>query len=476
MGKKLLDFQASISDVVQVNPLFSTCRVRVLYTGKNRNMSIITKEAVERAMPTLKNIPIVGEFSEAVEDYKGHGGTLDLDSYKYIHTTKPYGVVPESATYSWETVRGMDGSLREYLTIEGCYLWTGRYEEAYSIVENGKGQSMEIEITDGQWNQEQEAYQIDNYVYSALCILGDDVEPAFENANITSYSLKDDSFKKEFSTMLSELDTSLTNEKEVNEEMIKKLLEKYSTTMEALTEKGLNFAEIDEADLEAKIAEALGVEFEVVVKEQDAVEVMKEIKEEQEKQDAILAGVGTETKVEAEVEQPKKEEAKAEQEVVVTKEETKEQVANAGDTEEIKIEEEVKVEEADKVEAEKTEEFKLMEARIVDLEAQLVELDTLKEFKLNIEKADHEEKAQKLFKDFQFTEEDVKGLDIHNFSLNEIEEKCYMIFGRKSKNNKNFSKNVQEKESIHVPLVSENKQERTSDGYGGLLDAVKEKQ
>ena len=76
--KKLLDFQASISDVKQVNPLFSTCKVRVLYTGKNRNMSIITKDAVEKALPTLKNIPIVGEYSEENKDYKGHGGAIDL--------------------------------------------------------------------------------------------------------------------------------------------------------------------------------------------------------------------------------------------------------------------------------------------------------------------------------------------------------------------------------------------------------------
>lgn len=98
-------------------------------------MSIITKDAVEKALPTLKNIPIVGEYSEEIEDYKGHGGKIDLDSYKYVHTTKPYGVVPESATYEWEEVKGKDGAIREYLTINGCYLWTGRYEEAYDVIE-----------------------------------------------------------------------------------------------------------------------------------------------------------------------------------------------------------------------------------------------------------------------------------------------------------------------------------------------------
>lgn len=470
MGKKLLDFKASISDVVQVNPLFSTCRVRVLYTGKNRNMSIITKEAVERAMPTLKNIPIVGEFSEAVQDFKGHGGSIDMDTYKYVHTTKPYGVVPESATYSWETVRGMDGTSRDYLTIEGCYLWTGRYEEAYSIIENGKGQSMEIEITDGQWNTEQEAYQIDNYVYSALCILGDDVEPAFENANVTSYSLKGESFQKEFSNMLSELDTSLTKEKEVNEDMIKKLLEKYSTSMEVLTEKGLKFEEISEEALEAQIAETLGVEVIAEVVEEEVVqEVAEVVAEVVEEEVVVVEAEVTDEVIAEEAEVVEENLAKVDAEVEVTEVVAEAEVADAS---QVQVEEEVVVvAEIEAVDAE------ALQARIVELEGLVSELDELRSFKLNIQKAEHETAVQKLFSNFQFTEEDVKDLDVHAFSLAEIEEKCYTIFGRKVASKQSFSKSAPKEESIRLPIGNAQTEEKVADdGYGGLLFAVKEKQ
>jgi hypothetical protein len=413
MAKKLLDFNASISDVKQVNPLFSTCKVRVLYTGRNRNMSIISKDAVEKALPTLKNIPIVGEFSEATNDYKGHGGAIDLDSYKFIHTTKPYGVVPESATYEWEDVKGADGSTRQYLTIHGCYLWTGRYEEAFSVVENGKGQSMEIEVTDGRWDESQEAYQIDNFIFSALCILGDDTEPAFEDANITAYSLDKDSFKQEFTTMLSELKTSLS-EKEVNG-MLKDLLAKYSLTVEDLTAKGIDFNEISEDELEAKIVEV----FEIEVEKEEAVETEVEVEDK-------LADVELETEVEVEAE---------ETEVVET------------EVEEVEVEAVVEVTDAEvveEVEAVETVDAEELKSRISELEGQVEaqnsELESLREFKLNIEKADHEAKAQKLFNDFQLTEEDVKELDIHQFSLEAIEEKCYAILGRKLATKKNFSK------------------------------------
>lgn len=445
MPRKLLDFNASISDVKQVNPLFSTCKVRVLYTGRNRNMSIISKDAVEKALPTLKNIPIVGEFSEASNDYKGHGGAIDLDSYKFIHTTKPYGVVPESATYEWEDVKGADGSTRQYLTIHGCYLWTGRYEEAFSVVENGKGQSMEIEVTDGRWDESQEAYQIDNFIFSALCILGDDTEPAFEDANITAYSLDKDSFKQEFTTMLSELKTSLS-EKEVNG-MLKELLAKYSLTVEELTAKGINFNEISEDELEAKIVEAF--EIEVEKEEVEAVETEVEVEDK-------LADVELETEVEVEA---------VETEVVET------------EVEEVEVEAEVEVTDAEVVEDVEVEavvetvDVEALQSKITELEGQVesqnLELETLREFKLNIEKADHETKAQKLFNDFQLTGEDVDGLDVHKFSLEEIEEKCYAILGRKMATKKNFSK--QEDKTIRIEIKNEEK-ENEYKPYGNLFE------
>src|SRR5690606_5434970 len=399
-NKKLLDFEASISDVKQINPLFSTCKVRVLYTGKNRNMSIITKDAVEKALPTLKNIPIVGEYSVEAKDYKGHGGAIDLDSYDFIHTTKPYGVVPESATYEWEEVRG-----REYLTINGCYLWTGRYEEAYSVVEKGKGQSMEIEVTDGRWDEEEEAYRIDNFIFSALCILGDDVEPAFEDANITAYSLDKDSFKQEFSSMLSELKSTLSQEKEVNG-MLKELLEKYSLTVEDLTAKGIDFNEISEDELEAKIVEV----FEIEANPQPEGEGDGE-------QNPEGDGEGQEPEGQEDPEANPEGEGDTDPE-------------GGNDPEQDLDNQEGQVD----VEA--------LQSRIQDLETENhslttkvqtleTEIEGLRQFKLDVEKADHEAKVATMFSNFQLSEEDVEGLDIHAFSLDEIEEKCYAILGKK---------------------------------------------
>lgn len=453
MGKKLLDFTGTkISDVKQINPLFSACKVRVLYTGKNRNMSTISKDAVEKALPSIIGVPIVGEFSMENKDYKGHGGAIDLDSYDFIHTTKPYGFVPESATFSWEEVKTKDGSIREYLTVDGCYLWTGRYPEASTIVEQGKGQSMEIEVNDGSWNEQDESYDIKNFTFSALCILGDEVEPAFEDANITaSFSLDSDVFKLEYSKMMQDVKSTLLQEKEVNE-MLKSLLEKYSTTMEDLTAKGLNFSEISENELEAKIVEALGVEIQSeLVAEPEVVE--PEIVEPEVVEPEVVEPEVVEPEV---VEEPL---AGVEPEVVEPELVLEPEVTNAEDIEPEVVE----------PEAVHAVDVDALQARIVELEGQVVELEGLREFKLNAEKADHEIKAQKLFTDFQLTVEDVEGLDVHAFSVEEIEEKCYAILGRKMSIRKNFSK-TKDKEVIRLPLGDDNQEHQTVSRYGDLFD------
>ncbi|EJL1642837.1 hypothetical protein NL868_004375, partial [Shigella flexneri] len=100
--------------------------------------------------------------------------------------------VSESAKVYWETITENDGSINEYLVVDGAYLWSGRYEEIDDIIANQYGQSMEIEITDGQFAviDGQETFRIDNFLFSALCILGIEkdgeghVEPCFESASI----------------------------------------------------------------------------------------------------------------------------------------------------------------------------------------------------------------------------------------------------------------------------------------------------
>lgn len=55
MGKTKIgiNFELFFSKIEDINPSFARGKVRVAYTGRNRNMSDISKEVFEEAMPSL---------------------------------------------------------------------------------------------------------------------------------------------------------------------------------------------------------------------------------------------------------------------------------------------------------------------------------------------------------------------------------------------------------------------------------------
>jgi hypothetical protein len=267
MVDKVVRFEVNIDEVEKINPLFSKAKIKVLYTGINRNQTHFSKSAVESALPSIFNIPIVGEYLESKENFGGHGGKIEItdQGIEWIQTTKPYGVVPESASTYWENVTESDGTINEYLVIDGAYLWTGRYDELEDLLNQSYGQSMEIEVQDGDFAviDGVKTFDIKDFVFSALCILGVDkegeghVEPCFENASISAYSLNKEDFKKQFNQMIAELKFSLTENEGgkqiVNEKL--ELLSKYSLTEEALKEKSINLEDFSVEELEEKLKE-----------------------------------------------------------------------------------------------------------------------------------------------------------------------------------------------------------------------------
>ena len=156
-----------------------------------------------------------------IDDYEDHGQEMIInrDGIKFITKTIPYGAISETAPIVWKKFLDRDGVEREYLVCKG-FLWTGRYPHLNSVLENSKGQSMEFfpESIQGDWakfeNEDREFFIFNEASISALCILGDDVEPCFEGASVGKpeilYSLKKDEFKQEFNNFMLELNKVLT--------------------------------------------------------------------------------------------------------------------------------------------------------------------------------------------------------------------------------------------------------------------------
>ena len=212
---------------MDINPLMSKCDIKVLYIGQNRNRSSITKQVATEMSKTLRGCPIVGYYIEKKEDFGDHGDQVIIDGegIKFNKLTKPYGFVAPDARVWFQFFEDQDEfgntCVREYLMTEG-YLWTGQFEECKRVLENSNPQSMELDekTLKGYWstdnNKGVDFFIINDAVFSKLCILGDDVEPCFEGANVSAPNLssqfsKDDEFTKSLFTMMSELKFALNN-------------------------------------------------------------------------------------------------------------------------------------------------------------------------------------------------------------------------------------------------------------------------
>ena len=378
-------------DIVPLNPLISKCQIKVCYVGEqpNRNGSVITEEVAREMARSLPGSPIVGRYLEDKKDFEEHSREMSIKNGELVFedVTQPYGFVDLGAKV-WFQDFSDDGVTHKYLMTEG-YIWTGRYPEAQRIIDKGNNQSMELDqkSLNGNWstnlNEGYEFFIINEAVISALCILGEDVEPCFEGASIEKVQFAlEDNFKNELFSMMNE---------------IKEFLSKGGKPVE---------------DNEKIIDEVTSVEETEVV-----TDFTEEVKEEE-----------TTEVVEAEAtEEVVAEEAPAAEEVVETEfaeaEEAKEVAAEAPAEEEAP-EATYNLEEIPEF-IELTKSFAAAQAQIESLTA---ELESLREFKCSIERTEKQELIEKFY---MLSDEDKKDVvdNIDSYSLSEIEAKlcvaCY---------------------------------------------------
>lgn len=214
-----------------ISPLISKCEIKVMYVGQNRNHSFITKEVATEMSKTLRGNPIVGAYREEKQDFSDHGEQIIIDGegIKFKCLTKPYGFVSPDAKVWFKEFEDTDefGNkiIREYLMTTG-YLWTEQYEEAKSILEQGKPHSMELDnkTIDGKWATDSKSgidfFIINDAIFSKLCVLGDDIEPCFEGSSVTAPDISttfavDNNFRQSLYTMMQQLKFALEGGQEM---------------------------------------------------------------------------------------------------------------------------------------------------------------------------------------------------------------------------------------------------------------------
>ena len=201
MDTKILSFNSMVSDYEIVNPEFARVKVYVCYAGRNRNHSSIDEEVLQKMSNTIYGVPMVAEYDEDNNCFKGHGGKLEIsdDGIDFVQTTVPYGFVGPKTPVFYEEVVELDGITKHNYLCCYAYLWYKRYPEVEKVLRNQDnkkiGQSMEINVDSYEIDDDGYCVIKDGY-FSALAMLG--VEPCFESASITSkFSKESDSIWEE---------------------------------------------------------------------------------------------------------------------------------------------------------------------------------------------------------------------------------------------------------------------------------------
>lgn len=381
---------------LDINPLMSSCEIKVFYLGENRNGSYISKQVASQMAKTLRGAPIVGYYKKDKKDFADHGEQMiwDDEGIHFNCLTKPYGFVSPDAQVWFQDFEDVDDFgnkiVRTYMVTTG-YLWTGQFEEVNQVKEEGgKPHSMELDekTLQGHWaknvKNEMEFFIINDAIFSKLCILGDDVEPCFEGSSITAFSLNlDKNFSNTLFSMMKDL---------------RYALEKGGPEM---------------ANNENKTPEEVKDTF---------VESTFEKKEEEKKEETSPAS--EEEKKEEDTEEKKD----SKKEYVAAKEKDKKQEEEV--TDDSSDDKENDVEDKDKDEEDAKKKYTALESDYNALSAKYSELEkeviSLREFKKNIEDA---EKDTLINQFYMLTDEDKKDVveNKSKYTIDEIKAKLAVI-------------------------------------------------
>ena len=192
MDKELIKIQtfATFSDIEpSVNPSFHKAKTRIMAIESIANRCNFSKDSVLKGLPTLKNVPIVTQYNDETGNLKGHEFDKNGNALTYA-----IGTIPESAEQWIEEVEE-NGETKQYLCSD-VLLWK-RQKKEFEFIQTHKelSVSMEVMITDSEFDKESNILNIDDFYFTAVTVLGVGITPAFGEANIT-FSQQDEQYQQ----------------------------------------------------------------------------------------------------------------------------------------------------------------------------------------------------------------------------------------------------------------------------------------
>jgi len=193
------------------NSRFTPVKIWIMHTGINLNGSVFDKPVIEKMIPTLEGIPIVGYISKNKDnemDFNGHEEILVIQKgeIKFEYIGRAYGFIGNNNDAKFEMKLCDDGVEREFLTCLGI-LWN-KFEDCKHIFDRDKFKEQSLELnpsfTEGYFNNEDKLFHFTDAVFDAACILGADVSAAMKGSVVEKYS-RSNSLREQFRQLIIEL-------------------------------------------------------------------------------------------------------------------------------------------------------------------------------------------------------------------------------------------------------------------------------
>ena len=194
---------------------FLKMRCKVMHSLDNPNGSYFELENIEKAKDSIYNIPVLAHVKfddEDRPDFGSHDIEIEKDKmsenegeYRFIYKEQPIGVIPFECNY---TVEKIDD--RDYVFVD-AYIWKGYSNYAEDIIERDKTKnlSMEIKVDKYSYDAKQKFYNITDYRYAGITLLGDDIGTGMIGAKATT-DFSEDS-KTQMIVMMDELKEVLSS-------------------------------------------------------------------------------------------------------------------------------------------------------------------------------------------------------------------------------------------------------------------------
>ena len=406
-------------------------KIVVMHEKKNRNRTSFSMEAIEKAKESIKNVPILAyilrDTEGNVSDFDEHNMEMRLKDSKdgfeieTYYQEKPVGVIPESCNPRYEEINGVN-----HLVVDG-YIWKSYSNGADKIIKSSdsKGLSMEIEVLDGNYIEEDDIYDITDFRFLGVTCLGDHIEQGMNGtASISKYSASAN-YKKALEDIYKEIYNLERKEDGTMEEVkIEEVVVEETETVEEVTEDVIT-EEVAEETVEENIEE---IQEEVI--EEEIAETIEE---------TVVEDTAVEEEVEGANEFSLECFASILDEVPETLEEVVEKISDR---------------------------FKALNIELQYANAQIEELAKFKAEKdLEVLKINVEEIADKFALDMDLTELKEKVYS-NEITLEGFEKELKVLFAEKVLENAKFSKEIKE-EPAKVTVTS-HEEERSI--YGGLFE------